>query len=131
MGLTIGYLCVMFLFPFKFLTLILQSIVLVPQICSSTKRLKSKLSVMLILLVVTRSLFPLYVKGCPRSLFQLSQSYGFCSLWVSSIIFQVLIIYLQKRLGGRFFIPRCCLPIFFKDGYIRMDETLDLCSICL
>jgi hypothetical protein len=136
------YLCIMYLFPFYPLCTLLQSLfLLLPQIHlnSKTKRRIPTPSTFLTPLLL-RSLLPLYLRGCPSNLFQLSPSFGFSTLWLSSFVFQTLVVYLQGRLGGRFFVLKCCLFVLGQggdgeeeEGYRVMDEeVVDRdCCICL
>lgn len=124
----------MYLFPFYDITILAQSLLFLPQIrMFSQKKARAAPNTLHLVSVFLRCILPFYLRGCPQNIFQLSPSFSFCSLWLSSFLFQLLIIYLQARLGGRFFIPRCLLFLCHNDGYRLMEEpeAENECCICL
>ncbi|EGR34005.1 zinc finger protein, putative [Ichthyophthirius multifiliis] len=53
-----------------------------------------------------RVIEPIYIRGCPENIFGYAPHYQFCIIWTSLFIIQIFFIYLQYKLGPRFFIPR-------------------------
>lgn len=117
----------------------MQSAVILPQIYANMKHSKKDRLALgyYIGYLGARALLPLYYRGCPSNIFKLQPSFGFCTLWVSAYAFQFVIVLLQARLGGRFFIPRCCLLVAQEDTYRLIKGHEDPsrpaleCSICL
>ena len=138
MVLTISYIIIMYLEPYAMETILIQSVMILPQIYSNLKYPKKSrlLTGYYVGYLSSRCLLPLYIRGCPTNIFKMEPSFGFCTLWVSSYLFQLVILYMQARLGGRFFVPRCCLFIYHEDSYRLIehnstDNSQQECSICL
>jgi hypothetical protein len=127
----------MYFVPYETGTLLIQSAVILPQIYSNMKHTRKGrfLAGYYLGYLSTRALLPFYIRGCPTNIFRLAPSFGICTLWASSYLFQLVILFLQARLGGRFFVPRCCLFYYQEDGYrlIGWENTLSNsdCCICL
>jgi len=90
----------------------------------------------IICLGVVRILIPLYVRTCPVNIFELTPSYSFLSWYLMSITFQVSFLFLQSKLGSRFFVPSCLLPPKYNyfmtvSTDIPDQEDADTCPICM
>jgi hypothetical protein len=119
-------------------TILLQSVVIMPQIYSNLKYAKKSrlLTAYYLGYLSSRCLLPLYVRAYPENIFKIEPSFSFCTLWISSYMVQLVILYMQARLGGRFFVPKCCLFIYQDDAYRLMEHNSasslqQECSICL
>lgn len=135
----VSYMVVMYLVPYETATLLSQSTFMLPQIYFNMKRAKKErfLTGYYLGYLSARCILPLYYRGCPANIFRLEPSFGLCTLWLSSYTFQLVIVFLQAQLGGRFFIPKCCLFLYQDGGYRLMttEDSLERssteCNICL
>lgn len=120
----VSYLCLMYLTPYNTKALVFQSLIYVPQIYSNTATIRkgSFRGWLYIGCIGLRAMLPLYIRGCPENVLQLVPSLSFCSLWLSCFAFQIMFVFLQSRLGGRFFIARCCTFIFQETSYRRVGR---------
>ncbi len=63
---------------------------------------------------VTRLFLPMYFLGCPYNFLNLLQpmqpEFGMCVALSAWVVFQLAIVFLQRKLGPRFFIPARFLP---------------------
>jgi len=89
------------------------------------------------LLGAARMAIPLYIKSYNGSMFRYTTSLSFLFLYPAIILSQVLILYLQSKLGSRFIVPSMFLPPTY-DYYVKCtkntitDEGIDeTCSICM
>lgn len=92
-------------------------------------------------IVGLRPLSPLYLKGCPSNLFNISTSGIFIIGLMFCLALQVFVLYLQAKRGVRFFIPRCILASdhnYFQDlpddtnqGTELKPLLLRMCNICM
>ena len=57
-----------------------------------------------------RILLPLYLKGYSDNLYEIRTSIPLCIAIIVSIVFQILVLYLQARRGARFFLPNSLFP---------------------
>lgn len=80
--------------------------------------------------------YMIYYKGCPENIMYISPDYPACIGIVVSVLLQIMLLYLQHRIGSRFFIPKKCIPGYY--NYIEVvefDLTTRLmsedCTICL
>ena len=81
-----------------------------------------------------RMVLPLYYRGCPANIYVIEPSSTFCAIWASLFLIQMFILYLQHKLGPRFFIPRCCIPGYYNYSFkYKINEAEDVpdCPICL
>jgi hypothetical protein len=88
------------------------------------------------LLGVVRITIPLYVRACPANIFELTPSWSFLSWYCTMVGLQVLILFLQSKLGSRFFVPACFLPPKYNYFITISTETVegeeaDACPICM
>ena len=101
-----------FVYQFSFLrdllTLTLASLVWVPQIFKNYRNRQKNCPNMYFVVVVSAShlFFPLYLRGCPDSLFDRPYSISFCVIISSVMALQALILRGQQKLNPRFFIPK-------------------------
>ena len=72
----------------------------------------------------------LYFKGCPINILMLETSTEFVIIWNVIYAVQIVVLLLQRFIGGRFFIPRCFVK---KDPHysLMIDDARDKeCGIC-
>ena len=82
----------------------------------------------------SRLLIPLYERLCPENRFSLTPHFALAMVLVSLYGLEVVLLYLQSRLGSRFFIPKRFQPNYFNyRNKLRLgEETKDIeCTICL
>ncbi|CAD8139736.1 unnamed protein product [Paramecium octaurelia] len=83
-------------------------------------------------ILVPSMLYQLYNRGCPSNLRGLEPSLAFCMIYLSEYLLQIIILYIQYKLGPRSFIPKCFLPKQY--NYYRtlnIQEDYEECAICL
>ena len=61
----------------------------------------------------SRLLIPIYERLCPENRFNLSPNTAVVVVLISLFALQVLLLYLQSRLGSRFFVPKRFQPNYF------------------
>jgi len=121
--------------------ILIMSLYLVPQIIHNAIRgQRAEFNAkFLFLMVGTRMILPLYFRGCPSNILEITPSLWFCFMLFVVTGAQILIIYYQSVIGSRFFIPNRFLPPKFnylltlpdhdvESGYF---EQLDDCVVCL
>lgn len=91
-------------------------------------------------MMVTQCFFALYIKGCPSNVMELQSDYRWTFYFVSYVGSQLLILYLQRKWGSRFFIPKFCRFWSEYNYYKSFSEDLEegnntdganTCCICL
>lgn len=91
-------------------------------------------------MMLTQCFFALYIKGCPSNVMQLESDLQWTLYFCSYVLGQLLILYLQRKCGSRFFIPK--LWRFWNEYNYYKNFTEDLeegnnpegastCCICL
>lgn len=96
----------------------------------------------IVLALSLRPLLPLYIKGYPDNLYQISSSTFFVIGVIALVLFQILILYFQAKRGARFFIPEGLLSKLSKDlGYFKdlsgesegteLIKLVRTCNICM
>lgn len=112
---------------------------LVPQIvenainkCRHTPRMSFS-----IFLMLTQSYFAIYIKGCPSNVLELKSDIVWTLYFIAFVGGQFLMLFLQKKCGSRFFIPKICRS---RNEYKYYAEDLEegnnpdgalTCCICL
>ena len=61
----------------------------------------------------TRLLIPIYERSCPENRFSLSPNIALVVVLVSLYALEVVLLYLQYKLGSRFFVPKRFQPNYF------------------
>ena len=122
---------------------IFMTLTFIPQIihlrnCSSSA---NSLPVKNILAISLNKLFlPLYLRGINGNIFYAQPNTTFCISSIIIMTFEILILLLQKRFGGKFFIPKRCrndyynyFKTFKEIELANMNNSLEnqICSICL
>ena len=82
----------------------------------------------------SRLLIPIYERLCPENRFNLTPNTTLVIVLLSLFVLEVLLLYLQSRLGSRFFVPKRFQPNYFnyRNKLKYSEETKDIeCSICL
>jgi len=91
-------------------------------------------------IISLRPLFPIYLKGVPDNIFQVSSSIPLTLGIIAALILQVLILYLQSKYGARFFIPHKVITNnynYFRDFSMASSQGTELlnmtkvCRICM
>lgn len=110
---------------------------LVPQIVhNAIKGQKVKFNWQFVFLLgLLRVGVPCYVKSYSYSVFRYTPDPSFAIWYTSFVLFQILILFLQSKVGPRFFIPSIFLPPKFNYYFkLNLDEPgieEENCSICL
>eukprot|EP00357_Protocruzia_adherens_P031958 CAMPEP_0115020354 /NCGR_PEP_ID=MMETSP0216-20121206/30056_1 /TAXON_ID=223996 /ORGANISM="Protocruzia adherens, Strain Boccale" /LENGTH=587 /DNA_ID=CAMNT_0002392133 /DNA_START=252 /DNA_END=2015 /DNA_ORIENTATION=+ len=92
---------------------------------------------LLVLLPISRIVFPLYLIACPENVMWFTQYPKVAITMIVLVIAQSLVLYLQGILGSRFFIPRYFLPPKynyyqnFSDEGITQEGDIQECCVCL
>jgi hypothetical protein len=126
----------MYFFTYEIWSLLIQALLFVPQIVHNVRKGNNPFFYAYYIFGVLgmRMILPLYYRGCPSNIYVIEPSSAFCAIWVSLFAIQSTILYLQHKLGPRFFIPRCLIPGYynysFKYKVTEAEEVLD-CPICL
>ena len=93
-----------------------------------------------IMMMVTQCFFPVYIKGCPSNVMELKSDFQWTFYFVFYIWSQLIILYLQRKCGSRFFIPQLCRFWNEYNYYKSFNEDLEegnnsegsnTCCICL
>ena len=84
-------------------------------------------------LILPQVLYPLGLRSLNFSFLQLRQDYKFGAIITAIVATQLIFMYLQKRLGSSFFLPKFLRPNYF--DYEKKIDTLDCpesenCPIC-
>jgi hypothetical protein len=121
--------------------IVVMSLYLVPQIVHNAMRgQRAEFNGKFLCLIVgTRIMLPLYYRGCPDNILEISPAPWFCVTLLLVTGAQILIIYYQSVYGSRFFVPEKFLPPRFnylmtipdvdlEAGYF---ESIDDCVVCL
>ena len=128
-----AYLLLMYLYPYNNLTVLLQGLYLMPQILKNSKnKLPVRTSRCYFMgLFVSQFGLGMYYKGCPCNLYSVAPSLSFVFLWMSIHCVEVVIVIVQRNIGGRFFIPQCVVRD--NSSYSLMTETMveEECGICI
>ncbi|CAD8045581.1 unnamed protein product [Paramecium sonneborni] len=77
-------------------------------------------------------IYQIYYRACPSNIVGFEPSLAFCMIFLSEYLLQIIILYIQFKLGPRSFIPKCFLPKQYK--YLRtlnIQEDENECAICL
>jgi len=91
-------------------------------------------------MMVTQCFFALYIKGCPSNIMELKSDYTWAFYFISYVGGQLLVLYLQRKCGSRFFIPQLCRFWSEYNYYKSFSEDLEegnnsdginTCWICL
>lgn len=126
----------------KYTLFIIWGAMLIPQIVENViynSRNTPRYS-FLVLLAITQSFFALYSKGWPNNILDLKPDQTWALLFGSFIILQLMILYMQKICGPRFFIPKACRFWNEYNYYRKFHEDLEqgentdgghTCCICL
>jgi len=82
-----------------------------------------------------RIVLPLYVKVCPVSIYKLTPDPIFGYSYTAIVILQILVLFLQSKLGTRFFVPSYCLPARY-NYYVNVrtgvsEDEVESCPICM
>ena len=96
--------------------IVLRNLILVPQIIHNV-RLGSNpgFNVFYIFgFIGARLLIPIYERLCPDNRFHLSPNITLVVILLSIYLFEVVLLYLQSRLGSRFFVPKRFQPNYFE-----------------
>lgn len=88
---------------------------------------------------LSRLLLPLYLWGCPKSIFRGdiyprlpgAPNSQWCSFMLIAQLAQVSILLLQQRYGPRFFVPWACMPWAYNYGRFMAIEPGTECVICM
>ena len=87
---------------------------------------------------ISRLFLPIYAKGIDKNFFDLKPSYFKVGLLVIIIIFEAIILILQKSLGARIIIPKNCRKQNQRFDYYRDKVNIEkhvsknpICVICL
>ncbi len=115
---------------------ILQSIFFIPQIVHNARSGHRAFFDPFYILgyLGARILMPLYDRGCPDNHFVLTPMIGLVIAVLLLYSFQILMLFLQFKLGPKFFIPRVLLPEYYNYNVkLKMsEENRELeCAICL
>jgi hypothetical protein len=81
-----------------------------------------------------RLCIPLYQRLCPENKFSLAPNIEVVLIIVGIYALQVVCLYLQFRLGSRFFVPERFRPNFYnyKCKLVLTEDNKDLeCTVCL
>ncbi|CAI2385243.1 unnamed protein product [Moneuplotes crassus] len=91
-------------------------------------------------MMVTQCFFAVYIKGCSSNVMELKSDYKWTIYFVSYVVFQIFFLYLQRKFGSRFFIPKFCRFWDEYNYYKNFNEDLEegnnsdgglTCCICL
>ena len=89
-------------------------------------------------LLLNRLFLPIYIRGYSNNIFLSKTNYKFCFLLISSNLIQLVILFMQEKLGGNFFIPKRFKGHYFRykrnilEIYKKYPEFIYYqCSICL
>ena len=91
-------------------------------------------------MMITQCFFAIYIRGWPSNVMQLESDLNWSIYFILFISAQIAILYLQRKYGSRFFIPKVCR--FWKEFnyYKKFSEDLEegsnqdggaTCCICL
>ncbi|CAD8134818.1 unnamed protein product [Paramecium octaurelia] len=83
-------------------------------------------------ILVPSMFYQIYNRGCPSNLYGLEPSLAFCMIYLSEYLLQIIVLYIQFKLGPRSFIPKCFLPKQY--NYYRqlnIQDEHEECAICL
>lgn len=93
-----------------------------------------------ICMMLTQCFFALYIKGCPSNVMELQADLNWTMYFVGYVTLQIIILYLQRKCGSRFFIPKICKfwneYNYYKDFSEDLEEGnnqegANTCCICL
>ncbi len=85
---------------------------------------------------MSQCFLPLYLRSCPNNIFLSETNYLWSIIFITFILLQVSILYLQRKFGARFFLPDK-YKYWNEYNYYRNLEESDLeegeteCCICL
>ncbi|CAD8047632.1 unnamed protein product [Paramecium sonneborni] len=83
-------------------------------------------------ILIPSMIYQIYNRACPTNLHGFEPSVAFCMIFLSEYLLQIIVLYIQFKLGPRSFIPKCFLPKQYK--YLRIlniQEDYEECAICL
>ena len=109
--LTISYIWFLLLFRHSYIFLIINSLILVPEIiyhCYRGQKIKSDPK--MLIFSISSQFYVLYFKSCPLNIFRESPNYLISYCLTGLVILQITFIIFQIRRGPRFFIPSIFLP---------------------
>lgn len=130
------YLTIMYFFPYDIWSILIQALLFMPQIVHNVRKGNNPHFYPFYVLGVLgmRMILPLYYRGCPSNIYVIEPSVAFCAIWSSLFLMQVIILFLQHKLGPRFFIPRCMIPGYYNYSFkykVSDQEEIKDCTICL
>jgi len=130
------YLTLVYFFSNDEWMIILSNLILVPQIIHNIRMGNNPgFNVFYIFgFIGTRLLIPIYERSCPDNRFSLTPNLALVVVLVSLYALEVVLLYLQYRLGSRFFVPKRFQPNYFnyKRKLKLTEENREAeCSICL
>lgn len=59
-----------------------------------------------VLMMLSQCFFALYIRGCPSNVMELEADTEWAGYFASYIMLQIGILFLQRKCGSRFFIPK-------------------------
>ena len=143
----ISILLMYFIFTNIFIMYLFVISIFIPQIFYNIKVKLShnRLPKRIILLSIFDRLFiPLYFKGYKRNFINIKPNLKFCYFSIITILFEILILYLQQKIGNKFFIPKKYrkgyynyykkiseIENIFNNDNEKSNQEILICSICL
>ncbi|KAM3134393.1 hypothetical protein pb186bvf_013506 [Paramecium bursaria] len=131
----IGYFILMYFFELENWFICLTGLVMIPQVIHNVRNGNNPKFIYAYIfgILCPSMLYPIYARGCPSNIRGMEPSNTFIMVYFSLYLFQILLLYIQYKLGPRAFIPRCFLPKQFQYYHIvnLQDESDDECAICL
>jgi hypothetical protein len=105
----------MYFFTYQIWPLYLQVLVFLPQIVHNVRKGNNPqfYYAYILGLLGMRIVLPLYYRGCPDNIYIIEPNKAFCVVWGSLFAIQILILFVQKQFGPRFFIPKKFIPGHF------------------
>ena len=92
----------------KYTLFAISGLVLIPQIVLNAinKSRNTPSMSFAVLMAVTQAFFPLYIRGCPQNILELKPDVNWATILMWIIFAQIAILFLQRKWGSRFFIPK-------------------------
>jgi hypothetical protein len=91
--------------------LLLQSLVLTPQIIHNVINLsRARFDWNYITCLLIGHFYLFYYKGIPYNLMKNSPDYTMCSVMITLIVLQLIILYYQSKKSTRYFLPKWLIP---------------------
>lgn len=130
------YLTLTYFFSFDIWMIIAQNLIIIPQIIHNARvGINPGFEPLYVFgYLAARFLIPLYERACPSNHFLLTPIIGLVIALFLLYVIQITILFLQHKLGPRFFVPRIFLPNYYNYNFKikSSDDNKDLeCSICL